>query len=376
MPEPRTFPTGGIVPTEDLVGREPALRELYERVYVQRNSVVLSAVRQTGKTSVVHELLRRIRKEGGRGLYIDCLRATDVDDFITLAASATYDQAAGSKGAFAQLADLVRDLPRPMLFQTDTDLAVTFHSARETPQRQRLERALALADKLGAEKDRRVVVVYDEFPALRKLSSKLVDQVRSVLQEANSHASYVFMGSETGMLEELFKSRRRAPFRLGTTIGLPLPTTGEWVTYIEKRFRQLGRPLAVGEAARLVAFTGGHPRNLMETCQHLLTLRKLRDRSEPGDVDLAMEQTFEGLRLHFEDLWNGLDEPKGTRSVATRIATTQRVYGRDTGFDARQVKRALDKLGQDGLIRKVGRGSYEFTDALFARFVRTLSERN
>lgn len=376
MPEPRTFPTGGLVAAEDLVGREPTLRDLYERTYNQRNSIVLTATRQTGKTSVVHELLRRIRKAGGWGIYIDCQSATDVDDFIALVASATYDQAAGGKGAFGKLADFVKSLPlHPTLFQADADIALTFHSERQVSQTQKLERALGLADQLGAEKKRRVVVVYDEFPMLRKLSPKLFDQIRAVLQRANTHASYVFMGSEVGVLEELFKSRRRMPFRLGTTIEMPMPAAQEWVKYIERRFGELGRPLASGEAAQLVSFTGGHPRNLMEACQHLLTIRNLRDGAAPEDVELAQIRTSDGLRLHFEDVWNNLDEPKGTKTVAARIATGRNVYGRGRGLEPPQVKRALDRLEHEGLIRRVRRGGYEFSDALFGRYVRETSDR-
>lgn len=377
MREPRTFPTGGLVAAEDLVGREPTLRDLYERTYEQRNSIVLTAMRQSGKTSVVHELLQRIRKKRGWGIYIDCQSATDVDDFIALVASSTYDQAAGSKGAYGKLADFVKRLPiHPTLFQADTDLALTFHSDRQTSQTQKLDRALGLADQLGAEKKRRVVVVYDEFPMLRRLSPKLFDQIRAVLQRANTHASYVFMGSEVGVLEELFKSRRRMPFRLGTTLELAMPSAEEWVEYIERRFRELKRPLSTGEASQLVSFTGGHPRNLMEACQHLLTIRKLRDSAESGDVELAQVHTFDGLRLHFEDLWNDLDEPKGTKTVAARIATGRSVYGRGGGLEPRQVKRALDKLEHEGLIRRVRRGGYEFSDALFGRFVRETSDRS
>lgn len=376
MAEPRAFPTGGVVAPEDLVGREPTLRDLLERTFRQRNSIVLTAPRQTGKTSVVTELLERVRKAGGWGIYIDCQMASDADDFVALVASATYDQVAGSKGAFARLADVVKALPiRPTLFQSDMDVALTFHSDRPQPsQTQKLERALVLADRLAAEKSKRTVVVYDEFPLLRKLSPKLFDQVRAALQRANTHASYVFMGSEVGVLEELFERRRRMPFRLGTTIELPLPTSQEWVAYIERRFRDLGHPLAAAEAAQLVSFTGGQPRNLMEACQHLLTIRTLRERAAPEDVQVAQVRTLDGLRLHFEDIWNDLDEPQGTRTVVMRIATGQNVYGRGR-LKPPQVKRALDKLAHEGLIRRVRRGDYEFSDALFGRFVSEMSDR-
>lgn len=376
MAEPRAFPTGGVVAPEDLVGREPTLRDLLERTFRQRNSIVLTAPRQSGKTSVVTELLERVRKAGGRGIYIDCQMAADVDDFIALVASATYDQVAGSKGAFARLADVVKALPiRPTLFQSDMDVALTFHSDRpQLSLTQKLERALVLADRLAAEKSKRTVVVYDEFPLLRKLSPRLFDQVRAALQRANTHASYVFMGSEVGVLEELFKSRRRMPFRLGTTIELPLPTSQEWVAYVERRFRDLGQPLATAEAAQLVSFTGGQPRNLMEACQHLLTMRTLREGAAPEDVRVAQLRTVDGLRMHFEDIWNDLDEPRGTRTVVMRIATGQNVYGRGR-LKPPQVKRALDKLAHEGLIRRVRRGDYEFSDALFGRFVSEMSDR-
>lgn len=39
------------------------------------------------------------------------------------------------------------------------------------------------------------------------------------------------------------------------------------------------------------------------------------------------------------------------------------------------MKRALDRLEHEGLIRRVRRGGYEFSDALFGRFVREMSAR-
>lgn len=40
------------------------------------------------------------------------------------------------------------------------------------------------------------------------------------------------------------------------------------------------------------------------------------------------------------------------------------------------MKRALDKLEHEGLIRRVRRGGYEFGDAVFGRFVRESSDRS
>lgn len=374
MPQRRDFPTGGEVASEDLVGREQTLRDLYERVYVQGNPIVLSAPRQTGKTSVIADLLRRVRKAGGWGVRIDCSRATSIEDFAELAAAETYAEAAGQRDAFAKLGDLVRNIPRPMLYLADSELALAFHAPeRPGSVSHKLRTALGLADRLADEKKVRAVVVYDEFPTLRKISDKIYDQIRAELQQANKSTAYVYMGSEVGVLATLFKDRRRMAFRLGTTIELPPPSATEWVTYIERRFRELGLPLASDETQRLVTFTGGHPRDLMEACEHLLTLRKL-DKATPKAIELALEKTYAGLERNFELLWGLLENPKGTRETAVRIAAGQRVYGR--GREAMSVKRTVDKLIDEGIVRKVGRGQFEFTEPLFGEYVRRTRARS
>ena len=374
MPQRRDFPTGGEVASEDLVGREHTLRDLYERVYVQGNPIVLSAPRQTGKTSVIAELLRRVRAAGGCGVKIDCSRATSVEDFAELVASETYAEAAGRRDAFAQLGDLLRSMPRPMLYHADSELALAFHAPdRPVSVGHKLKTALGLADRLADEKHVRAVVVYDEFPTLRRVSKTIFDQIRAELQQANTSTAYVYLGSEVGVLATLFKDRRRMAFRLGTTVELPPPSTTEWVAYIEQRFRELKRPLAADEARRLVAFTGGHPRDLMEACEHLLTLRTL-DTLTPNSVELAQEKTYASLERNFELVWELLEEPKGTRETAVRIATGRRVYG--SGRKAMSAKRTVDKLLDEGIARKVGRGQFEFTEPLFGEYVRRTRVRS
>ena len=65
------------MPSEDIVDREQVLVDTFMRTYEHGNSVILSSPRQTGKTSVAHELIRRVREIGGYGVYIDCSRITE-----------------------------------------------------------------------------------------------------------------------------------------------------------------------------------------------------------------------------------------------------------------------------------------------------------
>jgi hypothetical protein len=366
----RTFPTGGAVGPDDLVDRETVLRELFIRTHDHGNSVALLGPRQTGKTSVGRALLDRVRKAGAWGIYIDCSGATDsIGDTADLIARATYDQASGSKGAFERLRELARDVPRPIFFKSDIELAVTFSGAAETPVA-RFDRALGLADELAVEKERRCVVVYDEFQELAALDRDIFTRIRSVLQLRMVSTAYVFMGSDVGTLHELFKSPSQMPFRLATPITLPNPAPDAWAAYIASRFRALKVQVGREEIDRLIAFTGGHPRDLMEACEHLLVSRSVSP-GLAGAVDLAEARTLDGLRARFDELWRRLDKPRGTRTTASRIAHGLPVYG--GGRAAATVTRTIEKLEGEGIIHRVERGTYVFTEPLFGRYVREIT---
>ncbi len=366
----RTFPTGGPVPAEDLVGREDVLRDLFARTFEHGNSVVLSGARQVGKTSVVDELLRRVHSAGGWGIYIDCSRTTgDEAELARLIARSTYDGAAGIPGAFAKLRELIAGVPRPIFYKEDIKLAISFYRD-QAPASELLEQALRLADELASDKGKRAVVVYDEFSLLRSVSPTIFDRFRAVLQHAMANTAYVFMGSEVGFMERLFQAPNSLPFGLAVHVRLDPPDRADWKRYIEGRFEDLRLPLRPGEADDLIDFTGGHPRDLMEACEHLLTIRSLSPRVE-GAVRLAEVKTFDSLRIKFDELWRRLDQPAGTQLTVARIAAGRPIYGR--GRADRSVRRTIDKLVTEGVVRRTGKGSYEFIEPLFGRYVRELT---
>jgi hypothetical protein len=369
----RSFPTGGSVAPDDLVGRESILRELFERTYRHGNSVVLSAPRQTGKTSVVTELLERVRRDGGWGVYVDCSAAVDDEaDLARLIAAATYDSARGTAGAFVRLRDFIGGVPKPVFYQSDMDLAVSFHGRTPEPPQALLEKALALADDMAGDAGKRVVVVYDEFQILASISPTIFTRIRASLQHHMGHAAYVFAGSETGILEELFTNPDAMPFRLATIVPLPTPGADEWRSYIAARFAEMKLAASEDEIAGLIDVCGCHPRDLMEACEHLVTLRSLNP-GGVGALPAAIARTEAGLAAQFEEIWKRLDHPVGTRSVAARIATGVPVYGR--GRNTSTVMRAIDKLEREGLVRRVDHGHYAFTEPLFARFVLARAEK-
>lgn len=366
MPTRRPFPAGGLVPTEDLVGRGHDIAAFVRRVYELKTSVYVSGPRQVGKTSVVVEALRRVRRQDGRAVYIDCTAPVDFETIAVRIASASYDETAKATGAFARLRDVIGGL-RPTVMHPDSGLALTFFGGSAPAPERRFEKALALADELAVADKVRTVVVFDEFPRLAEVDAHIFDRVRAQLQHAVKNTAYVFMGSQVGMLRSLFGVRTSMLHRLASPFELETPSTAEWVRYLEGRFSAWKRPLAKREAERLVELTGGHPRDLMEMSRILLEIRLAGPKSSQ-DVDLALEQTLATLSATFEQIWRSLALPSGTYVTAARIASGAPLYTRR----ARQtVRRSVERLEQDGLIRRLAdRGRYEFTEPLFGIWVR------
>src|SRR6266545_8163064 len=71
------FPVGGPVPADDLVGREPYMRSTTARL-AEGEHLLIAGPRRIGKTSVIFEVLRRLRRKGVVTAYVDCLGATGV----------------------------------------------------------------------------------------------------------------------------------------------------------------------------------------------------------------------------------------------------------------------------------------------------------
>src|SRR2546425_8950758 len=71
------FPVGGPVAAADLVGRESYLRRLVDRLE-DGNHVLVAGPRRIGKTSIILEALRRLKRRGSHTAYVDCLGATDI----------------------------------------------------------------------------------------------------------------------------------------------------------------------------------------------------------------------------------------------------------------------------------------------------------
>jgi len=377
------FPVGGPVPAADLVGREAYLRRLVDRLE-DGNHVLVAGPRRIGKTSIILEALRRLRRRGAHTAYVDCLGATDVRGLGERLADAVLGNLSGVERSFEQARAIAAGM-RPTVKVRYEHVEMALQLARETNPQRFFEGALDLPQALAKRTGKRVVVVLDEFQAAGRLGPRVFDVMRTRFQ-AHRGTSYAFLGSEQGILEELFSAKGHAFYRFA--VPLDLTDAGghrfgidpdDWLEYLRGKFATKKMAIDDPSVDRLLDATGGHPQDTMQVCAALYYL--MRDTGArtvgPELLEVAYEQAMRELERPFALHWSELGSHKYLQQVAKRIAHRAVLYAADAEggpVPRPEVLRALAGLGDRGLVVRLGRGRYDFVEPMFGEYVRRLDE--
>src|SRR5213594_2267693 len=375
------FPVGGPVPAADLVGRETYLRRLGERLEDGQH-VLISGPRRIGKTSIILEALRRLHRHGAHTAYVDCLGATDIRGLGERLADAILQNLSGVERTFEQAKAIAAGM-QPTVKVKYEHVELALQLARETNAQRFFDGALDLPQALAKRSGKRVIVVLDEFQAAGRLGPRVFDVMRARFQ-AHRGVSYAFLGSEQGILEELFSAKGHAFYRFA--VPLDLTDAGghrfgidpdDWLEYLKTKFA--AKKLAIDDASvdRLLDATGGHPQDTMQVCAALYYLmRDAAQRVVTADLlAIAYEQALRELERPFALHWSELGKQKYLQLVATRVAQGAVLFASETtpAVPRPEVLRALESLAARVLVTRLGRGRYEFVEPMFGEYVRRVA---
>lgn len=244
----------GPLPPGEVVGREAELGALLDRAHRGRFTL-LYAPRRFGKTSLIHRLSHEADSTGDLAVVF-----VDLDGVQTIADVAR------------RLQDAYRRLPRTAIGKALTaSLAALSRIEIRTPRAnvrlRQPDTAVPLLERLldfpaeAASKTRvRVLVVLDEFQSIATIEH--ADGVlRSKIQHQREHVSYLFSGSEQGLLNAIFADRSRPLYGQAEQLVLgPLPTDAV-IDMITSKFADTNRD--PGNALEpLVEASQGHPQRV------------------------------------------------------------------------------------------------------------------
>lgn len=356
--------TGPVEP-EEVINRNAEVAKMHKTAE-SGNSTRLLAPREYGKTSLLGRVAAERAAEGWATVYVDFFGVLTLADIARRVETAYADQLSGDLARW--FAGVRKRLPVVRLgggpLPASADVALDPQA--EDPLVKRLDMPKRILERSG----RRTLVVFDEFQAVLAARPDCDEVIRSVIQHHGDAASYIFAGSEVGMMRELFASRRRAFYRQAAHVDLRPLEPDDVADYVVSRFERTGRSVSPDALSALLELCQGHPRASMLMAHGLWAHSSPRSEADLTAFDAAEKEALDTAATDLRALWRGLSRTE--QGLVTALARGEAPFSRtrsDAGNRGDGARKALDALVDSGEVT-VTDGRYVLVDPFFAELLR------
>ena len=201
--------------------------------------------------------------------------------------------------------------------------------------------------------------------------------IRSHIQFQGEVASFVFAGSEPGLMRELFEDGDRPLYGQAVPMRLRRLADADIADYIIARFRESGR--SVGQALNpLLAAAKGHPQRAMLLAHRLWAVVEPGDTATLADWTAAHAASLAELQPEFDAHWRRLstNAQKALRAVVTGDGSPfQRRVLEQLDLHKSTARAALQALVTNATVEQDAE-NYALVDPLFAEWIAGLSEQS
>ena len=333
--------------------------------------VVVLAPRRYGKTSLVLRAMQEVLADEVLVAYCDLMRTpTKVRLAAGLAKTIVDDLLSPVQGLLERAGAVVRGLrvrPTVELDPSDGGVRFSFEAVRGTADIDAtIERLLELPAEIAAERDRRVVLVFDEFQEVVRIDDTLPNVMRSVFQ-TQREVGHVYLGSRRHVLTAIFNDRHEPFWRSAKQIELGRMDENELGTFVRARFEEGDRGIDDDALARLLELTDGHPYATQELAYFTWEEVPLGHAAHARDVEVALTNVLRSEHNNLARVWE--DATANERQVLLALheepggSLYAEAYRRRHGLPAQaSVQRAVAALTRDDIVERAADGSWAIAE--------------
>jgi hypothetical protein len=377
LPNINPFQYGALALDEAFTNRNGEIAELSADIRSGQD-VVLFAPRRYGKSSLIWRVVQRLVKQGALVGQIDLMSTPTREKFADRLAGTIHDEMASrlfkAKERLSVFAGL-RVTPTITVNPEDGSISFSFDArAARSDIDATLEELFALPGRIGAERGRRVALVFDEFQEVVEIDPGLPKLMRSAFQE-QPEVSHVYLGSKRHMMERIFSDANEPFWRSAKQMELGVIAPEAFEPWVRERFQQTGKKLTQDALDRAFEITGGHPYATQELFYFVWGQTGANATATIHTVDYALGATLRSENAHFGLLWDGL--PAAQRLVLLALADEQPGHPLTSEYQRRHslpatptVQTALGALVRAELVTRPGRGEYAIAEPFLTEWLR------
>jgi AAA+ ATPase superfamily predicted ATPase len=360
---------GKPVKGENLIGRESEIKSILQLIELGQ-SVVIIAPRRFGKTSLILEILHRLKKENKYIAFIDVFTTPDL---LSLSKKITEQVLENNQlgKTFRSIKDNLTSLIKNIeLKQTIENFEFILKYATQIQDKWELfSESIDFIEAYPKKHNNRMVCAFDEFGDLNKFNGdSLVKLIRSKIQ-LHENAVYLFSGSYESVMDSLFVNPKSPFYRFARIINLGYINTSEFKKYIVKTLEQNKISVVSSLIDELLNFTKGHPYYTQLLLQQIQFNSKDKDSLKNQTIEILLDQALSIENNFLEKQWEEIS--KSRELVQTLLAVVQQEKQLYSVVDTKKVNlgRALKKLSGRGLLY-YKEGRYHQTDPLFELWIK------
>ncbi len=368
------FVFGELVPKAAFVDRENELTQL-RRDLTDGEKIFLLSPRRFGKSSLVAQVLERLRRDGLRTALVPLSSATTYTEFLERFVDAIIRAAGPFETVKHWLNDLFHHVRPQFTFDpARNEVHVSFgpiaSGALLAPD------VFALPEVLATRGRFRMAICLDEFQQIEQFGGIRVENPLRNAVQTQREVGYVFAGSQPSLMEAMLQPARPF-FKAGPVLFLDKIAAAAWETFIPRQFAKRGRVLTASALARLLAVADLIPHDVQRIAHELWDYAELTGTEglDVREVDLAVQRLVRGQAPFYEQRWEQL--APGQRSVLQALAAGQSkegLYSTAARHTYRlgpgsSVDKALKALHTQDILGWYQRHHF-FVDPLFAIWIR------
>jgi len=358
------FKYGQVVKEEDFCPRPKFLRNIEGFVRSAQN-ILLQGERRTGKTSLIFEALRRLRKR--HVVYVDLLEVKSSDDLckrIIKAVISMEEKSGVAEKLFKSLSRLRPTLSiDPVTGQTTISLDASIKLQPDSIE--------SIMDMIGTiNKKKAIVVVFDEFQDILNLKDykEALALLRSKIQ-FHAKISYIFAGSIRNKMDDIFNHPDSAFFKSAIALNVGPIERAQFIAFLKSKY-SLGKRFIDQPVLDLIfEIAEDIPGDIQQLCGAIWETTFYKDKIYasiiPKALQLIYAREFKGYEAILVQLTaNQLKCLVGLAKIGGK-APLSTEFVREVGIELpASIKKALTRLIQLKIIYRYQR-EYKFVNPFF-----------
>ncbi len=373
MTKTNPFKFGSVVSGKFFYNREDELLRI-KQTLAGGNNVTLFAPRRYGKSSLIKKALKELNDEGFVTVYLDFMSVYSRETFIVNYAKVIANsQSTSLENTVKKIAKFISGIIPSVSFDSSGMPTFSLSWIEGINKEQTLIDIINLPDRL-ARSNKKWIIAFDEFQEVTKLNGDNFEKLlRSCIQN-HQNVSYLFLGSKTHLLQDMFNNKNRAFYNAAAVMGIDKIDEIKSVDYLKTRFHSSKIKIDQTTAEHLLNVVANIPYYIQFIAYEIWQSLILDNRNKVtlNDIDEAIESI---LRLKSDYYWELTNNQTVYRKKVLYAISNSVVemFSKQTAIKynlgaVSSTQRALEVFIENGIIEHT-KGKYEFSDPIYRMFI-------